>query len=352
MLYKRQTVIAAFSSLFMGSLTLFSIFLCAGVLNRNDHLAEWGIADMDIYVSRIRNVDERESGLLEYLDESASVDYYYAAMSDTVFYKTENASGSIMADIYNDQILPNMHVSIVEGHDPDNHDEIAVGMRFAKLNDVVIGDVLEITHGNDTRCMTVSGIYSSFKQYSESVRFLVDDIVTYFDNNADGYYSIVLEGGAVTDAVINELQQKFPDYRFIPMKRGYMNTLINMTTPVLLIVFMCLIVFMFIIRVLLSLFITDRQEALKTYMHVGFSKMNVCKIVRYSILPTVLCAVLLAIPCATIIVPGLFKGVAMELGLSSVPLNTSIVTILAGVLVIVLSARFVFRRRNIIDVLR
>ena len=71
-----------------------------------------------------------------------------------------------MAEIYNDQILPNMHVSIVEGHDPDNHDEIAVGMRFAKLNDVVIGDVLEITHGNDTRCLTVSGIYSSFKQYS------------------------------------------------------------------------------------------------------------------------------------------------------------------------------------------
>lgn len=346
---KWQTIAIAATTVFIGGIILFTVLLCGGVVVRNDHLPEWGIADLDIYVSRIGNTDERESGLLEYIEASDHVDYYYAALSDTVYYKAENATGNVTADIYDGSILDEMSQSVIAGSLPQSLDEAVIGMNFARNNNISIGDYIVVTHGSDTRRLCVTGIYASYKQHSDSIAYAVENIINYFENNADGYYSIVLKDDADASGLAAEMQQAFPDFRFILMKRGIMNTVINMLLPLLLILLLCTIVFILILRVLLRMLIIDSREDLKTYTYFGTSLKNICMIVRSQMLPTAICAAILTIPLAITLIPKLFANVAHELGLWRIPVYPSALTILPGICIIAIASMIALKKRSIIS---
>lgn len=345
---KGQTIAIASTTVFIGGLILFTVLLCAGVIVRNDHLSEWGIADLDIYVSRIANIDERDCGLLEYIEASDFVDYYYAALSDTVYYEAPNAFGNITADINDGSVLTEMSQSIIAGDIPHNLDEMAIGMNFARDNGISIGDSITITHGSDTRSFLVTGIYASYKQHSNSVAYAVEDIIDYFDNSADGYYSIVLKDNADAAYITTQMQQSFPDFRFVLMKRGFMNTVINMLFPLLLILLLSTIVFIMIIRVLLRMLIIDNREDLRTYTYFGTSLKNICMIVRSQMLPTAFLAAIFTIPLAIILTPKLFDNIAHELGLWRVPIYPSVLTVLPGIGILAIALMIALKKRSII----
>lgn len=347
-----QTFSIILTTIFIGGFMIFTTVLCISVLKRDEHLTEWGIANLDIYVSRIGNTDEKEAGLLQYLDESESVSYYYAALSDTVFFATRDVTGSVTADIYDKCMLSEMNETFLSGEAPDSFDEIAVGMNFSKNYDISVGDTIEITHGNDTHQMRVTGIYSSYKQRSNTVSYAVKDIISYFEGTADGYYSIVLNNNVDSARMANELGQRFTDFRFIPMKRGVMNTYLNMILPLLLILVIFLIVFMAIMKVLLKMMLIDCGKDLMTYRYIGASGKNICSIIRYSIIPVVIAATALSIPYATILIPDIFKGVAQDLGLRKVPLYPSVISIILSVAPVILSSILVMRKKNILSVLK
>ena len=335
--------------MFIGGIILFTVLLCGGVATRNNHLPEWGIADLDVYVSRIGNTDERDSGLLEYIEASDLVDYYYAALSDTVYYETQNAAGNVTADIYDRTILVEMSQSIIAGALPQSLDEAVIGMNFARNNDISIGDYIVVTHGSDTHRLRVTGIYASYKQHANSITYAVEDIIDYFENSADGYYSIVLKDNVDASSFAAEMQQTFPDFRFVLMKRGFMNTVIYMLLPLLLILLLCTLVYILILRVLLRMLIIDNREDLRTYTYFGTSLKNICMIVRSQMLPTAICATIVTIPLAITLIPKLFGNVAHELGLWRVPVYPSFLTILSGIIIIAIALVFALKKRFIID---
>ena len=343
---KGQTIAIAATTVFIGGIIIFTVLLCAGVIVRNDHLPEWGIADLDIYVSRIENTDERDCGLLEYIEASDSVDYYYAALSDTVYYEAPNASGNITADIYDGSILTEMSQCIIAGTIPHDLDEMAIGMNFARDNEISIGDSIVITHGSDTRSFQVTGIYASYKQHSNSVAYAVEDIIGYFDNSADGYYSIVLTDNADASYIAAQMQQAFPDFRFVLMKRGFMNTVINMLLPLLLMLLLSTIVFVLIIRVLLRMLIIDTRDDLRTYTYFGTSLKSIRVIVRFQMIPTAFLSAILTIPLAITLIPKLFDNIVHELGLWRVPIYPSALTILLGICIIAIALMIALKKRQ------
>lgn len=59
----------------MALLNLVSFYIIDGVGRADEHLADWGIVEMDVYVSRKADADERESGLLDALEADGAVDF-------------------------------------------------------------------------------------------------------------------------------------------------------------------------------------------------------------------------------------------------------------------------------------
>ena len=83
----------------------------------------------------------------------------------------------------------------MQGRNPQNDREAAVGINFAEDNQIGIGDELILLHDGKEIKLSVVGIYPSYKSYADSVRVITPDIQDFFGNRAEGYYSIVLTEG-------------------------------------------------------------------------------------------------------------------------------------------------------------
>ena len=345
--HKIQSGAIVSATAFLGSIIAFTVFTELGIMVRNDHLSEWGIAEMDIYVSRAGGANEKDSGLLDYLDENENIKYYYAALSDTVYFKSANSSGNVIADIFDKNILKEMDDTLVEGHNPEKTDEVAVGMKFSRNNDLSVGDTIEVTYGSNSRKYTICGIYSSFKDNAYSIRYFVDDIITYFDNKADGYYSIVLKDKNALSTMITDLS-KFIDFRFIPMKRGIRDTIYNMIIPLLIVLMILVGTYVTVIGVLLTMMLTNRKSELETYTYFGATRGDLCTNVRYSIITPSIIGIIIAIPTAIFFIPQYFKNVVFELGLVKVPIYNSFWSICFSVIVLLILILAVLRKNKIL----
>lgn len=172
MAQRAQSILIVLLSLGLGALSATSLYLVNGILEADAHLRDWGIADLDIYVARKTNTDERSSGLLDKLEEDAAVDYYYAALSDYVVCRIgrNGQTYRVLGEIYDKEIPPELSFSFAAGRNPQNDREAAVGINFAKEHQLGIGDELILIHGEQELILSVVGIYPSYKAYADSIR--------------------------------------------------------------------------------------------------------------------------------------------------------------------------------------
>ncbi len=131
---KTETILILFLSLSLGVIGMTSFYLTDGVAHADSHLEDWGIAQMDIFVARKENADERTSGLLDKLDGDDEVDYYYAALSDHVDCRIEKSGQTkhVLGEIFDREIPEKISGVFLSGRNPENDGEAAVGMNFAK----------------------------------------------------------------------------------------------------------------------------------------------------------------------------------------------------------------------------
>ncbi|MDE7476830.1 MAG: ABC transporter permease, partial [Lachnospiraceae bacterium] len=162
----------------MSLLYLLAVYMIDGVKHADSHLTDWGIVEMDVYVSRKTNTDERESGLLKALENDSAVHFYYAGLSDNITYRLEGNSFTrkVIGEVYDKEIPEGLDYIFTAGRNPQTGNEAAVGINFASKNHVGIGDKVYITRYGEETELEIVGIYPSFKQYGDSIRFLTDDI--------------------------------------------------------------------------------------------------------------------------------------------------------------------------------
>lgn len=311
---------------------LSGIFVLNGVFKREDHLSEWGFVHADIYVARKKEVTEEQAGLLPYLNRDADVDYVYAGLTDMVSYQLEgeDAIRQVSADVYYHGFPEKETYAFFEGGNPKTTDEIAVGINFAKRNHLCVGSVLHLLQKGEKKSYTVTGIYPSYRNQANSVRFFVEDIFSYFDSRMTGYYTIVLKDPRSLGRVIQDLSGKYPEFDFYPMTRSTSRTVKKMIPPVLLGVCMVLFLYRMVLHFLVRRMDQDLEQNREIQFILGFTKRQIRRQrnVRFH-LPELM-GTLLALVLSGAVVAWVLRPLANELGLMQIPYQSSLIGILAA----------------------
>lgn len=318
----------------IGLLFLTSFYIIDGVNSANEHLAEWGIAEMDVYISRKTNTDEAESGVLEALNKDAAVEFYYAALSDNISYRLSGSqiTRNVVGDVYDKTIPVGLEYIFTEGRNPQTYNEVAVGINFAKENQLTIGDNIFIIRNGEETELEVVGIYPSFKQYADSIRFLTEDIQEFFGNQANGYYSVVLKDGENVNLFAQKMSEQFTDFDFFPMERSTTRS-VNMLLPPLAI---CMALFAFIffaVTICITRLMTiECQRELKIYSFVGFTQKQIKGIIRWRFAFPVLLGIITAIPLSVFAVPNWMSPLTNRLGMIRFPIYPDITMIIMAMI--------------------
>ena len=310
---------------------LSGIFVLNGVFKREDHLAEWGFVHADIYVARKKEVTEEQAGLLAYLNRDADVDYVYSGLTDMVSYQLEgeDAIRQVSADVYYRGFPEKETYAFFEGGNPTSTDEIAVGINFAKRNHLRIGSVLHLLQKGEKKSYTVTGIYPSYRNQANSVRFFVEDIFSYFDSRMTGYYTIVLKDPHSQGRVIQDLSKKYPDFDFYPMTRSTSRTVNKMIPPVILSVCMVLLLYRMVLHFLVRRMDQDLEQNRDIQFVLGFTKRQIRRQRKVRFHLPELMGTLLALALSGVLVAWVLRPLANELGLMQIPYQPSLIGILA-----------------------
>lgn len=310
---------------------LSGIFVLNGVFKREDHLAEWGFVHADIYVARKKEVTEEQAGLLPYLNRDADVDYVYAGLTDMVSYQLEgeDAIRQVSADVYYRGFPEKEQYAFFEGGNPTSTDEIAVGINFAKRNHLRVGSVLHLLQKGEKKSYTVTGIYPSYRNQANSVRFFVEDIFSYFDSRMTGYYTIVLKDPRSQGRVIQDLSKKYPEFDFYPMTRSTSRTVNKLIPPVILSVCMVLLLYRMVLHFLVRRMDQDLEQNRDIQFVLGFTKRQIRRQRKVRFQLPELMGTLLALALSGVLVAWVLRPLANELGLMQIPYQPSLIGILA-----------------------
>lgn len=332
-----ESFFIAILTLGMSLLYLTCVYIMDGVKNADVHLSDWGIVEMDIYISRKSNVDEEKSGLLAALKNDPAVDFYYAGLSDNIIYKLPGSGRmrSVVGEVYDKRIPEGLDFIFTEGRNPQQNNEAAVGINFAKENRLGIGDRIDVIRAGEETELEIVGIYPSFNQYGNTIRFLTDDIQRFFGNLANGYYSIVLNDGEDSNIFAVGMAEKFPDFDFFPMERSTVRSVNMLFPPMMVSMILFGLVFILIVLCMTNIMITECRRDLYTYRSLGFTLRNIKSIVRWRFLIPVFAGMVVAIPLSIYVLPIWMQPLAQQLGLSRIPIYPDVIQItiaLAGVL--------------------
>lgn len=319
-------------------LYLLAVYMIDGVKNADRHLTDWGIVEMDVYVSRKTNTDERKSGLLEALENDSAVNFYYAGLSDNIIYRLEGngITRKVTGEVYDQEIPEGLDYIFTEGRNPQTGNEVAVGINFASKNHVSIGDKIFITRYGEETELEIVGIYPSFKQYGDSIRFLTDDIQKFFGNRADGYYSIVLNDGEDVNAFSKRMAEEFTDFNFFPMERSTTRSVRMLMPPIAVCIGLFALIYCLILLCMKKIMVMECKRDLEIYGFIGFTAKKVNAVVRWRFVIPIFFGTVIAIPLSIYAMPACLNPAVRTLGLSSVPIypNTLLVlTALTGIIV-------------------
>ncbi len=329
---KLETAFVFVLTLGMVLLHLSCIYIIDGVKNADVHLADWGIVEMDIYVSRKTNVDEAESGLLKALDEEPAVDFYYAGLSDNITYRLlgSSLSHNVVGEIYDKSIPDGLEYIFIKGRNPQTYSEAAVGINFAKQNKVDIGDSIIVTRYGQEIQLEIVGIYPSYQQYGNSIRFITNDIREFFGNQADGYYSVVLKDGESANILADKMSAAFPDFDFFPMERSTTRSVNMLLPPMALCMVVFVIMYICILLCMRKIMMIECKKELEIYRFIGFARKKVNAVVRWRFDIPILLGALAAIPLSVYVMPEWLKPLAQQLGLLKIPIYPNVQLVLIG----------------------
>lgn len=335
---KAESIFIFALTLGMALLYLVSFYIIDGVGKADSHLADWGIVEADIYISRKANADEMESGLLSALKQEPSVDFFYAGLSDSVAYRLAGSSlpENTTGEIYDREIPVGLDYIFMEGRNPDSYQEAAVGMNFAKEKKLGIGDKIYVIRNGEEIELEIVGIYPSFKQYGRSIRFLTEDIREFFGNRAQGYYTIVLEEGTDVDAFAEKMAAAFPDFDFFPMRKSTTRSVRMLLPPMAVCMGLSALVYLLLLLCMKKIMVTECEKEFRIFRFIGFGRRKISAIVRWRFRIPVWLGAAAAVPLSVYVLPEALRPLAQQLGLSALPIYPHVLLVavaLSGILV-------------------
>lgn len=271
--------------------------------------------------------------MLEALENDSAVNFYYAGLSDNIIYRLEGNgfTRKVIGEVYDREIPEGLDYIFTEGRNPQTENEVAVGINFASENHVSIGDKIFITRYGEETELEIVGIYPSFKQYGDSIRFLTDDIQEFFGNRADGYYSIVLNDGEDVNAFAKRMAEEFKDFNFFPMERSTTRSVHMLMPPIAVCIGLFAMIYCLILLCMKKMMVMECKRDLEIYGFIGFTAKKVNAVVRWRFVIPIFLGTVIAIPLSIYAMPACLNPAVRTLGLSSVPIYPNILLVLTAV---------------------
>ncbi|MEJ8305411.1 FtsX-like permease family protein [Saccharibacillus sacchari] len=303
------------------------------VINIQQTSPQWGYDDSNITVrvfnpstfsksefedrlsadSRIKNVSWHNgvTGVIEAADTPVAGEFAYP-LSIVI---------SIVEGSYND-----IGFAVLEGQNPVNKNEIAIGVNVAQSLNKNLGDTVELYVEGQQHTLTVTGIYQSVANSSNSVRILA---ATVQENNpafsATDVAYINLNNPAQSDAVVAELNGSYADYLSAATQKTLLDSVFleAASTLILPMCFMGLLFIAVTLIIIYSICLINIRKEIKTYgiyKSVGMSSGRIRQSVALGISVLATVGALLGILLGVYALPMILENILSDYGMVDLPL--------------------------------
>ncbi|MBE1555576.1 ABC transporter permease [Sporosarcina limicola] len=234
-------------------------------------------------------------------------------------------SKSVSLDIM-DGNYDELGFATLKGNNPKNKNEIALGINVAKHLNKDIGDVTEVYIDGNKHTLTVTGIYQTIREMSNSARITVDVVKVYKPD----YYAtflgyIMLKNTADSDDIAAELNAKYKNSVNALAKQTLIDSVFKEAVSIL-IVPMSIMGLMFVLVTFIIIYSTCRMNIRKEsktygiYKSVGMTSIKIRQCVTSGVVVLSTIGALLGIVVGTSILPIVMESVLSSYGIVELPL--------------------------------
>lgn len=217
---KKASILMMLLATIMSAVLVLGFVLLNSISNIKETSPLWGYDSSDIY---LRVVNTAAFSPEEFNKEILSdpriknigwTGYVYGVVSPSQNLNSEQSIAESMNFQVNivDGIYDEIGFTTLEGKNPQNKNEISIGISVAKQLNKQLGDDIEVYMQGYKNTLTITGIYQALPNQSNSARITADATkVNLPDYNDYNLAFINLVDDQDSDAVINEINLKYKD---------------------------------------------------------------------------------------------------------------------------------------------
>jgi putative ABC transport system permease protein len=316
----------------------FSIILTLG--NFGPHAGEMGYDEADINLTVQDSDPTAHQALQQYLQQDDRIQITTTRNGGTGVVQGQTKDLSVYYEsLSNDYDA--FGFATLTGRNPRAADEIVLGLNLAKEADKQIGDRVTITILGEQYTFTVTGIYQSISNASNTFRIMTD-AVSAPGATPDNYF-INTQQPEDVDALVNEINAQFGDIvTAMPevvllssvFEQAAMMLLIPMSVLALLFVGVTFLIIYSITRIN----VRKEEHTYGIYKSLGMTSQRVRGSVTSGILYLTGIGALLGVPIAMFVLPNLLTSVTTSYGVVEFPLTFGFGVSAGCILLIVLTA--------------
>lgn len=256
-------------------------------------------------------------------DETESVKTELTKKSDVLKvleYSTESvkiANGNITAFVCEDFASASNDLCY-EGRNPENADEIAVGNAIADVENYRVGDIIEVSCGENVHTYKIVGFIQSVNYQGEVCAFTNEGF-----NKLNGEYKfnslyVYLNDGVDTEKFITELEADYPNLRSLnydKMQKTSQEMFSGIVNVVIVVVFLLTAsVVLLILFVIVRSMIVQRKQEFGIYKAIGYSGKQLVFQIAGSFMPVSFLAVLSSALLGCVYVPAMNNMIFQTIG--------------------------------------
>lgn len=331
----RGAVVMLILMMITSSVLVFGSMLLNSIVNIGQTSPQWGYDNSDATVTVFNESQFSKAEFNEDLRSDPRVDNIGWIRDKTgVFPLAPTASGSQQGDFsslnINISVLDGSYdesgFTVLDGRNPRNRNEIALGMNVASRLGVGPGDVTDVYLDGKKQTLLVSGIYQAIANMSYSARITADVITSSSSEYNDAEIAFInLHDKSDLNTLVQELNEKYKKSLTVTTQQELLYSVYKEATSVLMLpmVFMGLLFSVVTFLIIYSICRIELRKESKTYGIYKSLGMTSRKI-RFSIaLGIVILAVIgacVGMVCGIYVLPLILENILIPYGIKEFPL--------------------------------
>ncbi|MNW42612.1 FtsX-like permease family protein [compost metagenome] len=236
--------------------------------------------------------------------------------------------------------------SVLEGRNPRNRNEIALGMNVARRLGVVPGDVTDVYLDGKKRTLMVSGIYQAIANMSYSARITADVVTSNPSDYSDADIVLInLHEKSEVDTLVQELNEKYKKSLTVVTQQTLLDSVYSEATSVLMLPFIIMgllfsVVTFLIIYSICRIEIRKESKTYGIYKSLGLTSRKIRWSITSGIVILSLMGACVGAICGVFVLPLILENILTAYGIKELPLVFGGGGILAVMFISILSATF------------